>query len=910
MPIISDVSESRDVWPWRILLFATTALLAGAWFIAHARTILLTENGIIRFFGSLFFATLIFFRRASAEASPPSAPRAPVMLTSAVVGTLLALSGLVFRIRQFEWLGLLGILWAVLRGALPPRYGHNLLASLFLLYWAHPLPNRLLDSLQLRMQWLSTHGSEWLLHLFNVRVWADGMTVVTPFFTYGIPEWCSGMRTATTVFIMALGLGVLKRWRWHRTAILVGASLIQAILLNILRIAAMVVFVRRETDTAGLDFLHNTTAPLVIFAVILVYLELLWWEAAETRRRQRAAETTASLQEVITRPPPVLDWLIHHWRRILLPLASATLLALVLYRSRPAHRYEMIRDVALALGDRGDLETAQRAAEFVMQYDPEDTEWQLHCIRILLARGRHEEALTALERTPAESPERRLQMQVLRAYALMGLDRFTEAATIVNSLPDEVKLTSPQVAMVLARLAALADDLSAVEKYLSTAARWIPNLPRVRSLYPYLRLHRRWETIATTDRPLPYTDIAQALAACEAAMNLNDPARVSAILLSALEMWPADSRLLEPLFFMARRGGMKWEERFGDYLLACLAEMNQADTIYPLFEKCFHLARPDLAWAVYRRIAALDPTHPGLRLAAARYGHLWFVFRKHFLGMQASSPRDTYDIRPLLLLARLLPLQSERWQDWIPLAEELKDGVTTAIRKQFLNDAIAEFERRYAARKLSLPLQLEFARALEMTGNVDAVRQLLESIARNYPEHKEEVRILLSEVFERKGEWQQVYECLRGYPTSDSPHLKPLLRLFAAQYFLNLGNSALYSARVAFRLYPTSTQALDALATALRRYDSPEDALFLLSWPRVRKQRSLDFLEAEMLYETQRYTEANSFRRSALLPQITIPAEALQSLVLPPAELALMRHRIYLPRNRSSTATPKSYERI
>ncbi|MCX7590606.1 MAG: archaeosortase/exosortase family protein [Kiritimatiellae bacterium] len=888
-----DVSALEEASFSRIALLTTCCLLLAGWLVAHAREILLAENGIIHVLLALFFASLIFFRGKSPNSRGQRTTTWPIVFAALMSG-LLALHGLVFRVRQFEWIGLLGVLGCALTVAVPSRR-RNIFPALAVLYWAHPLPNQLLGFLQFRMQWLSTHGSELLLHLFNVRVWADGMTLRTPFHTYGIPEWCSGMRTATTVFIMSLGLALFKRLPWYQTATLLAVALSQALLLNILRIAAMVVLVSKETDEAGLVFLHRTTAVLVILAVLLVYLELTLWEFYRRRRTVHASRNLASLRDIISRPPPVLHWLVSHWTWIAFPLLAASILGIMIYRIRPAHRLEMIRDVALALRERGDLEPAQRAAELVMNHQPDDIDWRLQWIRILLGRGHYEAALRALDGVPRESPYFRGQADVLRAYALMGLDRLQEASAVVNGLPEELRSGSPQVALVLARLAVLVDDVSAVEKHLRTAARWTPNIPRIRMLYPYLRTHRRWETIVTTDRPLPHTDIVQALAACEAAMNLNDPPRVASILLSALQSWPDDPRLLEPLFFMARRGGEKWEERFADRLLVCLPKMNDPNVIYSLFERCFQISRPDLAWAVYQRIRALDSTHPGLRFAVARFGHLWFSFRKHHLQMSASSPRETYNIRPLLLLGRIVPGEWNHWYGWIPLATELDREETTEIRKQFLNEAIAEFRKRHTSGGLSVTMRFEFVRALEMAGDIDGAKALLDALAHEHPEHREETQILLSEILERKGDWQEVYECLRDYLQSDAPRLEPLLRLFTAQYLLNLGVSALHTARETFRLYPTSTQALDALASALKKYDSPEHALHLLSRPRIRKQRSLDILEAETLFATQRYAEANAFRRSVLLPQVTIPQDARQSLVLPPAEISLMRHRIYLP---------------
>jgi len=909
----------------RMPVILSSALLL-LWMALNAQTLFGNQHGGIRFVLTTLFALLILLRPkpASGPDSPP-APRLSPALTSAaaVAGTIAVVLGLMIPIRQMEWIGLLLLVYACLTAALPPAFTRDVPLALAVLYWASPLPHAIFGFLQTAMQTASVRGSEWLLHLANTRVWADGILLRTGTRVFEVPEWCSGMQTASTVFILSLALGILRRLRPLEILLFIGWSLAHALVLNILRISAMIYLVPRlYPDQAGLAFLHDTAGLFLLGGVFLVYIELLVLDYARQRRQDRLDMLQAALDGGLSEYPPF-------WHRVLrrggavfalLALLAASGTAIIAWRSRPYHRTMMLRDVAGGLRDSGDLTNARRLAGIVATRCPDDLEWRLSAIRMDLISGHAQEVLEALVTLAELPPPLQMQRRILQAYALLHLDRLDEAAAIVEEIPGPTRRTDPRMAMILAEMAVRARNADAAATHIRVAARWAPNMDRIRQLYPWLRLHRQWEAMAASDVTVPYRDPIQAFSILEAFMNQDNRVRIASITLDALTRWPDDPRLLEPLFFMAVRSGGEWEGRFRDLLLKTLPSVTSPETIHALLHKCFLLNRPDLAWTLCVHLTRIAPGHPVLSMAAVEYGDRWFTFRSHHLGMTASSPSETMDLKPYFLLGTLLP-GWESLTGLVPLGAELSASDTLPVRKAFLRQALAAFAERIRNGDLSPGLQILHAQALEQSGRLDLARAQLDLIAVQAPEQAPTVKALLAEMYARKGAWIQVYETLRTCSTSGltadaddradvpawppvpsarrpdrgSSPLQPLRRLAEALLELRLPLAAEFTAREAVRLYPRSPHARALLAAALMRIGDAETALPHLAIARRGDGNELDILEAEALMATQRFGELNEFCRRRSLPSPRIPSGTIQDIALPPAELALLRHRTFIP---------------
>jgi len=873
--------------PRRIVRVAAAALFL-AWLIPNGTRLFMTQNGAIRIGLATLFSLLLLLRPKQATAQRDMRPW--IVPISAALGAFLAVSGIVFSVNQAEWLGIILLLFACLSWSLPAASTRDTAGALFLLYWAHPIPGQLFGPMQLWMQSASVRGAEWFLHVINQRVWAQGMVLHTRSVIYEVPAWCSGMRTATTVFLLALGLGIIKRFRWHECLLMVMAALFQALALNILRLSVMVLFTSHSGAWTWIEFLHDTAGVIVLVSVFLVYVEVSLLQDHRARRARHRAELDQGRVQRLTPHPPFWQSVFRHkWVAISIVLAVAAAVVLGV-RSRPLHRVEMIKELASDLYDSGKLERAEIVAASVLAMVPDDHDWRIMLARIRLLRGRYAEVIEELERVPDGPAKRDAERSVLRAYSLMALGHMDKAGVIVEGLPRQARESDPRVAMILAEIAAYADDPDAVVRHLPTAARWRPNMRRIRMLYPFLRRYRRWDTIAGTDLPTPYADPGQAFSAVEAYMNLDKGPIVANVVLEAIRKWPKDPRILEPLFYLAvKRPDSRWEDRFGEHLRRCLEQLDDSTAIYGLVDKSFALGRADLAWALCRRLEGMDPSHPSLFMMASQYGDAWFSFRRRRLGLASARASQRIDLRSFYPLGR----SNAGWKELcerIPLGAELSLGDTTVIRARFLDRALQEFARRDEAGTLPLALQYEYVRALEVADKGELARERLHRIAEAFPAEKGRTRIVLSEIHERRGEWQRVYEVLRGYEKEDNPILHPLVRLGRAHMILRLGLGAVHVSKQAVRLFPESSQAAAMLAGALLRYDSPEEALFFLEKPRPRYQKALDVLEAEALLQTQRFSELETFTHASLLPRIAVPADAKQDLFLSPAEHAAVWH--------------------
>ena len=883
----------RDYSPLRLVVAAAAAVLFAIWVGLHLDTLTAAPDTWIRFALTVVFAALILLRPKPDTGA--GRPRGALLALAGLAGAAGVVAGIVFAVHQFEWIGLLLVLAACLLWSLPPRAGRDALTALFLLYWAHPLPSQVLAWMQLTMQQISVTGSEWLLHTFNIRVWADGMVLRTGLNTYEIPAWCSGMRTATTVFLLALGLSIIKRLAWHQKVLAVAAALLQALLLNIVRITLMVLVVPRLENTGAVEFLHDSTGIIVLAAVFLVYVEIEALRYYKQRRDAERRELNPDTLRALRTPPPFWQRVVDHKGLLAATLVGIALIVILAMKRTPGHRADMYRGVARTLRDDGRLETAERAGRQAWALEPDHVEWRRVMLRLMLLRGKYRDVLNELgplsPRHAARDPER----GVLAAYSLMGLKRMPEAEAIVRALPEAIRTREPRVAMILAEIGLQAGDPDEVARHVVRAAAWRPNQGRIRALYPFLRTHRHWEEIVASDAGTPYRDPVQALSAAEAYMNLNRTLDVAALATRASADWPDDPRLLIPLFYLsAKRPDDGWEERFGRHLLRSIAPMEDVAALSELVDKCFLLHRPDLAWAIYKRVATIDPDHPALPMLAVHHGSEWFKFRRRFLGMRAGRPWETFDIRAAFRVCGLLP-QGGALAGMIPLGDELAVEDPIPVRKAHLARALAAFSQRKAAGTLSLAMRYMYASALEIDDQVEAARAELRAITDDHPDEEESARLLLSEMLEREADWQQVYETLRTYVDADRPHLDGLLRLTVAQLGLHLGMSAVHTARVALQHFPNSSQAAGALAMALSAYDSPEASLFALRNARERRQREIDMIEAEALYLTQRFAAFKQFTKSALLPAPAVPVTLPQGMALPPAGLATLWHLVFVP---------------
>jgi len=866
-----------------VLWFAGLMFLV--WGILHFSMIAGDENGKARFFLGIVFAVIILARRKEEE--PVSSIPSWVTPFTAIAGAILSLAGIIFVVGQFEWLGLMLLIFSALQWSLGRRYSKDIFLALFVLYWIHPLPGQLFSKFQLVMQVLSVKATEWLLHCLNFRVWADGIMLNTGFQSFLVPESCSGMVTAVTVLLTGLGVGIFLRMRWFEIAALLVIGAAQVLVLNILRIFLTVAFSVRMPKEWADSFLHDTLGLLLFAGILLVQVEAVFWKMRTTGRLIKQKGISAGEIEQPERGTilPRFWRVMKRWALpglVMIVLAAGIVFAV--YKRRPAHRAAMISDVVDGLMER-DLEKAERAINVALRLKPGDRDLRSRRIHVMVIRGKYSEALAELD---ALGSSLSTMETVLKSFSLMSLKRADEAIGLIESLPESEK-KAPGVAMIRAEYAVGKDKPAIVASNAVLASASLLLINRVRGLFPYLGEHKQWRAVLDSDREnIPYRDCVQALIVIYAGLELNDIFRASRALKAGLAAWPNDPRFIGSLYMIsARRPGSEWERLFADSIKANVAKLD-ADRLASYIEYCFKLSRPDLAWLLYLRLKEVDSRDPGLYLAPAQFGSVWFDFRRHQLGIAATGKDFKIDLITFYQQTKNLKPFMSFWEK-VPLAEELSADSSYKKRREYLSLCLAELERRKAAGIINRRMYMTYPEVLTMAGRYKEAGEVINDLEEKYPDASGELLLRRAVLYNQQGLWQESYEILRKYRmlSAGGFNLNSDTMLINAMMNLNMGICAMEVARHASETFPDFNQALMMVAAIWNIFGFKEQALFVLSKRGEQEWNSAAI--AQLLYETGCYRAAERLSRSVGVNIVRNSAYEKQGVFPVPAEQAIAR---------------------
>ena len=865
----------------KAVLFAAAALFL-TWALGNFGRLTGDDEGFIRFVLGSLFAVLILLRWKPHDVQS----RIPGWLAPTVggIGAAMALVGIVFGVNQFEWFGLILVLYGCLRWALPDRFGSDIVLCLLLLYWVHPLPGQVFGTFQLGMQILSIQLSEWLLQVFNARVWADGFILFTSGGTFGVPESCSGMRTAVTVLLCTLGAGILLRLRWYEVLAFTGLGLVQVLLLNAIRISSMVYWAPRMPPEWAQTFLHDTLGIFLLLAIMLVQVEMsLWRYGSGKRRRIRQGVRRGELEPKDRGSVLPGFWrYLAQWGGVIVAVVLVGLLtAAAVIKSRADHRIEMVRGVIPGLLAR-ESGRALAAVTEVLTHAPDDRDmWSLKA-RIHLELKQFEESLDVLGRMPGELG---LVESIWKSWALMSLDRMDEAKAVVDGLPEDARRL-PGVAIIRAEYAAREDDPGATSQNLVLAARWTALAPRVRALFPYLASREQWDTIAKCNSDAPFDEVAHALLAVRANLRQQDVLGAEAMLRLALAQWPDDRRFLKDITWVAlKRPGEGWEEQMAASFDAC-AQALTPDQLAEYLGSCFQLRRPDMAWQAYHCLAALDPADPALALAVSQFGHEWFQMPRKAAGVPLEDGETRLDLRPLVRLTGSWVFLRDLWQQ-IPLGPSLLADDISALRSDYLDRCHDELGRRQDAGDLSYRMKIMRPFVMALREEYAEAQTLLDDLLLEYPEREREIRLRQATLFTQQQRWQDVYECLRVFTDArEVPSLNGALHQIHAMMSLNFGVSAMQLLRDVRDVYPGAPELVVAEAAIWESFGFKEQALFELG----RAEMLYDSpYTPQLMYETGRFEEARRLSRALGIPLVERGIDRRTPLAYAPAELTVSR---------------------
>jgi len=540
------------------------AILVGAvilfalWVGLHFGDFRGAERGVGRLSLGLVFSLLVLLRPkpvAEPEGTFSSGGSKLLLVAAAAfAGTVLGMFGVVFGVKQLEWVGLLALLFACLQWSLPGKFRRDITLSLFLLYWTHSTPDLFIGPLQRGLQAVSVHGAELLLQAFNQRVWADGLCLRTGAQVFLVPEACSGMATATTVLLCCTGIGILFRFKLPQLVFFLVFCTTQVVLLNILRIALMVVFSDPGQPAWAERFIHDSLGVLLLAAIVLTQLEAAWWRSSTERMLESEERDMAARIGAIRRLPMFWQALIRS------PAVTVCVILILLFsvlfyaRSRPPHLASMIASVASDLLAQ-DNEQSERAYRAAMRLDPGNNDLKKQLARVLLVRGKPQQALDEIGRIPER--DRGPEIDVLRAWGLVGTGRSDDAVAVISNTAAVYGESHPGVAMVRAELAAQRGEGEVAADMVVKASESSLMLQRVRDLFPFLASVGRFDAIVNSDRRAPYRKFPQALIAINAYLDQKDVTGAAQALTMALKSYGNEYQLLRYCYTLAglRPGG-------------------------------------------------------------------------------------------------------------------------------------------------------------------------------------------------------------------------------------------------------------------------------------------------------------------------------------------------------------------
>ncbi len=860
-------------------------LLLAAIALAQARTALrLYEQGGAHLVLGLIFTLLLVFRPkqpAEKGLSPRIGPAGRLTALTALAGVFMVMGGRFAGINQFAWIGLVMMMYAALRNALPFSYAKDIRRALFVFYWIHPLPNQIISPLQLLMQRVSVRGAEWLLHALNIRVWADSLMLDTGTQLFGVPEACSGMTTAMTVFLCLFGVGMLMRFKAVALTVLQIIGMAQVLVLNSLRIAAMIYFARGAGEEWSSVFLHDTLGILLFGAVGLSFGEAAIWRS----RRNKRLITAEAVRDGTAEPPDRATILPPFWRRLVRWGGLAAFAALVLlsaafavYKARPYHRGRMIHTVAeLRLG-RLDPARAHRAVNAALSYIPGDYELLVLKARILAAAGRPAEALEILQEHAGKLATEEL---VLKSNVMMMLGRREEAMAILMELPETIR-QAPGVALLLAEYAAFSGNISEVLLHLPNAARTHVNLQRVRALFPLLAAHEQWGVIVANDRAdYAYADEQQAELALRAHLIRNELTTAGRILSGAVRRWPDDPRFLDGLVALSTAlPGSEWEEHFVSRFANVMPEL-APDPLAHYLRHAAQLGRMDQAWVGYARLAALDSSDPDVYLLPAEFAEQWLNVRRHRLHLPAEDRTDRINLSGFVRFTSQMAPWSMIW-DAVPRFQEVSDSAFYEMRPALLAEGLRALAQREAAERLTRRMEMSWPQALALSGRFDDAHERLDLLAGRYPDLRQHVMLMRAVFYDQQGRWAEAYEAVRLWRQQASqPRLTAELIMINALMNLNVVVAALDVAEKSVDLFPAAPEPEQTVAAIWDVFGYKDYALHLLS---ATGRRQHHMVMARLLYETGRFVQAGRMARMAGLPPRRRELDDSAAFALLPAE--------------------------
>ena len=154
------------------------------------------------------------------------------------------------------------------------RMLRELFIPLLLLILLIPVPDQLLSMVTASLQLKVSQASEQIVKLFNIPLLREGNVLHIPEKTFQVVEACSGIRSLISLVTLSLILGYFSLNKYWSIGALVALSIPVAVLVNILRVVALVLafhYVKLDLSSGS----KHTIMGLVLFGIALAVLFML-----------------------------------------------------------------------------------------------------------------------------------------------------------------------------------------------------------------------------------------------------------------------------------------------------------------------------------------------------------------------------------------------------------------------------------------------------------------------------------------------------------------------------------------------------------------------------------------------------------------------------------------------------------
>ncbi|MFU8779929.1 MAG: archaeosortase/exosortase family protein [Kiritimatiellia bacterium] len=755
--------------------------------------------------------------------------------------------------------------------------------------------------------------SGWFMHLIGMHVWVDYNIIHTDLYRYAIHAGYHGTGVALSTIILAITIAALRHYNPFETVFMIAASLITALIINVLRITLIIHFGSPPDAVAASGLLEDTTIIITALAALSVCLNMLIVTAAKIIRFQKREPLPGTVEGTLSEYPPFWHRVLRRYRPVYLLIPVIAAIAAITYAGRPSRREAILAKLVLDMSAQGAYDHALRLGQQLAANRQGDLDWQLRLIRIMLLDRKTQLALQSLDALPPREPQphHKNEINLLQTYAYLLQQDWEQARATFNKLQEHAD-TDPVWHMIFLEIALALGDQEQVIALVPEATRAFHQLGRIGAALPMLASSGNWDIFLTAtpwiDRE--NTPLSILTAQVMAQLHLDRTSAAAEHTQFGLQHWPDSLELLPAVLILTQASPAEWEPRLAQMLMRITRNSENPRALFAVISAAFVVYRPDLAWPAYQKLREHDQQLYA-DLALAKYAAQWFLFRNHFLRLPATTPAITTQLAPWLLLGQHLPFL-HKTTDAIPYARHTDALLDPeAWQRTRRNQIIADIAQgQHLSRLDSNPeLRLLVASLLEDAHKYEEAYLQLEHLAQTHPAITPLTDYHLARLDLLTGNNRKAFERLRtvicdadalalddidiekNWPPRpirlkpQTAHQLPLLiALIELQWENRQFITATFTMREALRRFPHDPVIRTLAGDILLQIQRPEQALLLLQNTTIRRLPVTDELESDALLATGRHAALRTFRRQRLLPPLDIPPDASPPDRLPPAE--------------------------